>query len=157
MPSLSGYGPPVSSGESAHVVDVVPPPVVVLALDVVVGVVGDEPRAAATAAAAALSAANASRRVSFRWVEVMSSILSFMMPIEPDGCCRSIAAVSKDYGADLHARQRVIMDRNGHVHAVAGPLVPQLLLANRFPFLRFRHRRSGCAEPDVQFWSDPPA
>src|SRR2546423_5849580 len=99
MPSLSGYGPAVSSGDTAHVPELVVPPVEVEPLDVVEGVVGDEPHAAATAAAAALSAPKASRRVSLRCVGVMSLIASFMRPIEPDECCRSVAAVSKDCGA----------------------------------------------------------
>jgi hypothetical protein len=52
MPVRSGYGPAVSSGETAQLDDVVVPVVAELEV-VVVGLVGVEPQAAANAALAA--------------------------------------------------------------------------------------------------------
>jgi len=63
MPVLSGYGPSVSEGVTAQVVDDVP--VVVDAVELLVllvGLVGDDPHAANAAPNPALSTASSSRR-----------------------------------------------------------------------------------------------
>jgi len=81
MPVRSGYGPAVSSGDTAQLEEVVVPPVVELEVVVVVGEVGDEPQAAANAALAALRSPSAWRLLYVR----------FMDSIAPRRCCRSIA------------------------------------------------------------------
>ena len=81
MPVRSGYGPAVSSGETAQLDDVVVPVVAELEV-VVVGLVGVEPQAAANAALAALRSPSASRLLYERL---------FMRPISAGRCCRSIA------------------------------------------------------------------
>jgi hypothetical protein len=60
MPVRSGYGPAVSSGDTAQLEEVVVPPVEELEV-VVVGLVGEEPQAAARAALAAPRSPSASR------------------------------------------------------------------------------------------------
>jgi hypothetical protein len=63
IPVLSGYGPSVSEGVTAQLVDVVPPVVVVEVLVLVLGLAGeDDPQPASAAPNPALSTASNSRR-----------------------------------------------------------------------------------------------
>jgi len=83
IPVRSGYGPAVSSGDTAQLDDVVVPPVDEL-LVVDVGVVGEEPQAAAKAALAAPRMSSASRLVNVR---VMTSfdrehVAEVLQPVE---------------------------------------------------------------------------